>query len=205
MTSDNTGVISFEYGTVATPVIGLVLGDPNTTAIGAPDAGSFTPAGLITIAVSRTKIGNPQRGDLLGGMSVRTYADSTNKVRSTNAIDTTANADANDATANAATYVVAGPQTAHLQNISTRAQVGLGERALFGGFIITGTEPKKVVVRGRGPSLIGLPGISDPIHDPILELYNSTPLNGPIATNDDWQTGAMSSGPGFSRSGRNIL
>jgi len=188
MTSDNTGAISFEYGTVATPVVGLVLGDPNTTAAGAPDAASFTPAGLITIAVSRNKIGNPQTGDLLGGISVRTYADSTNKVRSTNAIDTTANADANDATANAATYAIAGPQVARLQNISTRALVGLGERALFGGFIITGSEPKKVVVRGRGPSLIGLPGISDPIHDPILELYNSTPLNGPIATNDDWQT-----------------
>jgi hypothetical protein len=187
MTSDSTGATSFEYGTVATPVVGLVLGDPQTTKVGTPDAGSFTPAGHITIAISRKKIGNPQTGDLLGGISVRTYADSTNKVRSTNAIDTTANANANDRTANAATYALLGPQSARLQNISTRAQVGTGEKVLIGGFIITGNEPKKVIVRGRGPSLLGFPGITDPVHNPIIELYNNTPNSPPIATNDDWQ------------------
>jgi hypothetical protein len=57
---------------------------------------------------------------------------------------------------------------------------------LIGGFIITGNAPKRVVVRGRGPSLAPL-GVPDPLHDPILELYNSTPSIGPIATNDDWQ------------------
>ena len=44
-----------------------------------------------------------------------------------------------------------------------------------------------MVVRGRGPSLAGIPGISDPLHDPILELYNSNPSSGPIAENDNWQ------------------
>jgi hypothetical protein len=187
MTSDNTGAISFDYGTVTTGVIGLVLGDPNTTTVGTPDAASFTPAGLITIAISRNKIGNPQTGDLLGGISVRTYADTTNKVRSTNAIDTTSNANANDDTANAATYAIAGPRSALLQNISTRAQVGAAEKVLIGGFIITGTDSKRVIVRGRGPSLVGVPGITDPLRDPIIELYNSTPGAPPIATNDDWQ------------------
>jgi len=188
MTSDNAGAISFEYGTVATAVIGLVLGDPSTTKVGNPDAGSFTPSGLITIAVSKNKIGNPQTGDLLGAISARTYSDSTNKVRSTNAIDTTSNANANDDTANAATYAIVGPQTALLQNIATRAQVGTGDRVLIGGFIVSGTDPKRIIVRGRGPSLLGFPGITDPLHDPIIELYNSTPGAPPIAINDDWQT-----------------
>ena len=89
MSSDASGVVFFDYGTVATPVIGLVLGDPQTTTVGTPDAGSFTPAGLITFAIARNKVGNPQAGDLLGGISVRTFSDSTNKVRSTLAIDTT--------------------------------------------------------------------------------------------------------------------
>ncbi len=186
MSSDSSGVVSFDYGTVATPVIGLVLGDPQTTTKGTPDGGSFTPAGLITFAIARNKIGNPQAGDLLGGISVRTFSDNTNKVRSTLAIDTTANASANDATANAATYALVGPQSARLQNISTRAQVGNGEKVLIGGFIVTGSDPKKVVVRGRGPSLTGS-GLADPVHDPIIELYNST-NNPPIATNDNWQT-----------------
>ncbi|HKP92749.1 MAG TPA: fibronectin type III domain-containing protein, partial [Chthoniobacterales bacterium] len=187
MTSDNTGAISFEYGTVATPVIGLVLGDPQTTKVGDPDAASFTPDGLITFAISRDKIGNPQTGDLLGGISVRTYTDTTNKVRSTNAIDTTANASANDDTANAFTYALVGPQSARLQNISTRTQVGLGEKVLIGGFIISGNDAKKVVARGRGPSLIGVQNITDPLHDPIIELYNNIPGSPPIATNDNWQ------------------
>jgi hypothetical protein len=186
MSSDGSGVVSFDYGTVATPVIGLVLGDPQTTTVGTPDAGGFTPAGLITFAISRNKIGNPQASDLLGGISVRTFSDSTNKVRSTLAIDTTANANANDATANAATYALVGPQSARLQNISTRAQVGNGEKVLIGGFIVTGSDPKKVIVRGRGPSLTGS-GLADPVHDPIIELYSST-NNPPIATNDNWQT-----------------
>jgi hypothetical protein len=126
---------------------------------------------------------------LLGGITVRTFADNnTNKVRSTLAIDTTANANANDETANAATYALVGPQSAQLKNISTRAQVGTNEKVLIGGFIITGSEAKRVLVRGRGPSLSGFQGISDPLHDPTIELYNSTPGNGAIATNDNWQT-----------------
>lgn len=187
MTSDETGEISFEYGTVTTAVIALVLGDPSTTALGVPDAATYTPDGLITIAIGKKNVGNVQAGDLLGGISVRTYPDTTNKVRTTNAIDTTANAEANDPTANAAVYtVLGGLPSGKLQNISTRAQVGSGPNVLIGGFIITGSEPKRVLVRGRGPSLTEF-GIADPIHDPVIDLYNSTPDSGAIAANDDWQ------------------
>jgi len=68
-----------------------------------------------------------------------------------------------------------------LGNISTRLTVGTGENVLIGGFIITGTDPKQVVIRGLGPSL-GLPGA---LVDPILELHDSTGAT--IETNDDWQ------------------
>jgi hypothetical protein len=43
-----------------------------------------------------------------------------------------------------------------------------------------------VIVRGRGPSLTGS-GLADPVHDPMIELYNST-NSPPIASNDNWQT-----------------
>lgn len=109
MTKDAGGVVTYEYGTVATAVVGLVLGVPSTTALGVPDAGSFTTDGLITIAVSHDKVGNPQPGDLLGDFSTRTYNVVTSEVRSTNAVDTTANATANDLTGNAATYALVGP------------------------------------------------------------------------------------------------
>jgi hypothetical protein len=109
MTKDMNGVVTFDYGTVATAVVGLVLGVPTTTRVGTPDAGSFTTNGLITIVVSRNKVGNPQAGDLLGAFSTRTYATVTDQIRSTNAIDVTSNATANDNTANAQTYALLGP------------------------------------------------------------------------------------------------
>jgi hypothetical protein len=75
---------------------------------------------------------------------------------------------------------VASPSTA--QNISTRANVGTGENVLIGGFIISGTEPKQVVLRAIGPSL---QGITEPLlADPVLELHDDT--GGTIATNDNW-------------------
>jgi hypothetical protein len=187
MTKDAAGAVTFEYGTVETQVVGLALGVPTTHKVGTPDSGSFASSGLITIGIEKDKVGNPQTGDLLGAFSTRTYATVTDQIRSTNAIDVTTNATANDATANAATYAVVGPQSARLQNISTRAQVGTADQVLIGGFIITGTDAKRVVVRGRGPSLSGS-GISDPLHDPVIELYNNTSGNAPIATNDNWQT-----------------
>ncbi|MEY2498792.1 MAG: hypothetical protein QOD12_2348 [Verrucomicrobiota bacterium] len=67
-----------------------------------------------------------------------------------------------------------------LANISTRSMVGTGENVLIGGFIITGTQPKKVIVRAIGPSL----PLPNRIQDPTLELHNST--GGLVAFNDNW-------------------
>lgn len=109
MTSDANGAITYEYGTVMTQVVGLVLGVPTAIPLGPPDSASYSAAGLITIAVSKDKIGNPATGDLLGAFSTRTYPGPGDMMRSTDASDTTGNATANDFTANAATYVMAGP------------------------------------------------------------------------------------------------
>jgi hypothetical protein len=74
---------------------------------------------------------------------------------------------------------------ATITNISTRAQVLTGDNILDGGFIITGTEAKTILIRGIGPSL-GSVGLSGVLADPTLELYgpNSSAL---LATNDNWQ------------------
>ena len=101
--------MTFEYGTVDTGVVGLVLGVPETRPIGTPDFGGFTPEGLITIVVSKDKVGNIKTGDLMGDFAVRTYAMVINQIRTTNAIDQASNGSANDFTANAATYKVVGP------------------------------------------------------------------------------------------------
>jgi hypothetical protein len=71
-----------------------------------------------------------------------------------------------------------------LVNISTRMRVLTGDNVLIGGFIITGTDPKKVVIRGIGPSLSSL-GITEPLADPTVELHQGDAL---LATNDNWKT-----------------
>ena len=74
-------------------------------------------------------------------------------------------------------------EAGQLLNISARLRVQTGDNVLIGGFIVTGSDPKKVIVRGIGPSLAGF-GIEDPLADPTLELHNSA---GTMATNDDWK------------------
>lgn len=67
-----------------------------------------------------------------------------------------------------------------LGNISTRLRVGTGDDALIGGFIISGTHSKKVIIRGLGPST----GLSGALANPALELHDR---NGKVvASNDDW-------------------
>ena len=70
-----------------------------------------------------------------------------------------------------------------LLNISTRMNVGTGENVLIGGFIVVGTDPKKVIIRAIGPSLADM-GVPDALADPILELHMS---DGSVVTNDNWR------------------
>src|SRR5205823_1126969 len=48
---------------------------------------------------------------------------------------------------------VSPTSTVHLANISTRALVQTGNHVLIGGFVISGTAPKQVLLRAIGPSL----------------------------------------------------
>jgi hypothetical protein len=75
-------------------------------------------------------------------------------------------------------------------NISTRLRVETGDRVAIGGFIITGNGPKKVAIRGLGPSL-GSFGLSDFLADPVLELRDSG--GGLLTQNDNWQDDASQS------------
>ena len=55
---------------------------------------------------------------------------------------------------------------------------------MIGGFIITGNDSKRVIIRGIGPSMTsaGVPGV---ISDPILRLFG--PTGSQIGVNDNWQ------------------
>ncbi|MDQ3198696.1 MAG: hypothetical protein M3Q46_05835, partial [Verrucomicrobiota bacterium] len=65
----------------------------------------------------------------------------------------------------------------------TRLRVQNGENVLIGGFIITGSDPKKVILRGIGPSLAAA-GVAGFLQNPHLELHDQT---GIVASNEDWK------------------
>ena len=76
-----------------------------------------------------------------------------------------------------------GPATAPtLLNISTRMRVLTGDQVLLGGFMITGTDLKRVLIRGIGPSLNGV-GVT--LSDPTLELHQGSMT---LTSNDNWKT-----------------
>jgi len=64
-------------------------------------------------------------------------------------------------------------------NLATRLFVQTGDNVGIGGFIITGTAPKHVLLRAIGPSLT----VPNALADPVMELH------GPFATvtNDNWR------------------
>ena len=69
--------------------------------------------------------------------------------------------------------------TKNLLNISTRARVETGEDAMIGGFIVQGPDPKKVLIRGLGPSL----PLTGALSNPVLDLYDSSGKL--VASNDN--------------------
>jgi N-acetylneuraminic acid mutarotase len=72
-----------------------------------------------------------------------------------------------------------------LGNISTRAFVQTGDNVMIGGFIVQGTEPKRVIIRAIGPELTQY-GVPNALANPTLELHNGT--GALIASNDNWVT-----------------
>jgi PKD repeat protein len=72
------------------------------------------------------------------------------------------------------------PSAAQLLNISSRLRVQIGDNTLIGGFIVTGSEAKKVVIRALGPST-QVPGA---VQDPTLELRDSS--GNLVTSNDNW-------------------
>jgi hypothetical protein len=74
-------------------------------------------------------------------------------------------------------------QAGKLANIATRMAVGTGDDALIAGFIITGSQPKKVIIRALGPQLAA-GGLAGALTDPTLELNYP---NEATLFNDNWK------------------
>jgi outer membrane protein assembly factor BamB len=69
-------------------------------------------------------------------------------------------------------------------NLSTRMRVLTGDNVGIGGFIVTGTVPKPVLLRAIGPSLIGF-GVPGALADTVMELHGPSGFS--TVTNDNWR------------------
>ena len=65
------------------------------------------------------------------------------------------------------------------------AALAPGSGSAIAGFIISGSSPKQVFLRGLGPSLSAF-GVANVLQDPTLDLHDSS--GNLLASNDDWQT-----------------
>jgi hypothetical protein len=74
------------------------------------------------------------------------------------------------------------PRAQRIVNIATRATAGAGENALIAGFVVTGSVPKRVLVRGVGPALAQF-GITNALARPQLAISSGSTV---IAQNAGW-------------------
>jgi hypothetical protein len=74
--------------------------------------------------------------------------------------------------------------TAQLQNISSRLRIQTGNNVGIAGFVVGGTEPKKLLIRGLGPTLAQF-NVTGVMQDPTLELHDGS--GSLITTNDNWK------------------
>jgi hypothetical protein len=78
-----------------------------------------------------------------------------------------------------------GANGSKVVNLSARGSVGTGDDVLIIGFVINGSVPKKVLIRGLGPSLTPL-GVSGALADPMLRLFHDGTK---LTENDNWSAG----------------
>ena len=71
----------------------------------------------------------------------------------------------------------------HLVNLSARSTASSGQTTLIGGFVVSGTAAKRVLIRGVGPTLASY-GVSAYMPNPTLSLYDANSVL--LAQNTNW-------------------
>jgi hypothetical protein len=85
-------------------------------------------------------------------------------------------------------YDTAADNGGRLINVSARSQVGTGGGILIAGFNVSGSGPRRMLIRAIGPGLTAF-GVGGALADPKLDLYE-TGRAAVIASNDNWEASA---------------
>jgi hypothetical protein len=167
-----------------------VANKPPTTAIVSPPTGASFPANTM---VTLQGIGADLEDGSLGDTALSWSSDKDGALGSGSVLEVSLSLgihtitltahDSSGLTATATIICNAVSPAGSLGNIATRLRVETGDNVLIGGFIITGTQPKRVIVRAIGPSLTAA-GVPGALANPTLELHGPSDLL--IASNDNW-------------------
>lgn len=82
-------------------------------------------------------------------------------------------------------YDLENQANTRLANISTRGFVQTQENVMIGGIIVVGDTSRRVIFRGRGPSLAQA-GVSNALQDPVLQLFDGNGAK--LRENDSWRS-----------------
>ncbi len=146
------------------------------TLVSGPAGVSITPNGSNAATVSWTP-------DSMVGPSTQVI-----EVQFNMNIDGSVYSDTETFTINVLDTITGGPAPSKLVNISTRGFVGTGEGLMIAGFVIDGTEPMEVVVRGLGPTIGIRDGVNGVVPDPTISVFSLT-QGATVVSNDDWEVG----------------
>lgn len=140
-------------------------------------ASGIKPDGSVWLVIDKAKY-DIRNGDVLLGISIRE-----DSAGNPSRIITT------DFAGGRQDYLVVGNDfctPARLANISTRVPVRRGDGAGIAGFIVGGTGPRNVIIRGIGPSLqVGGNPVPGRLENPTLSLHDGQ--GALIAQNDNWR------------------
>jgi hypothetical protein len=186
--SDIVGALSLaDFNAVR---ITRLVGPPTQKVEVANSMASAKPAVGAILMVPRTVLTNGAPGESLPLPSLLAYTfsgangflDNGLQTKNAGAVPTTIDG-VHTLTVGSSSYANTPPPAAAL-NISTRLPVGTGDNALIGGFIVQGNSPKRVIVRGVGPSLSTF--LTGALENPTLELHDSR--GAIVATSDNWKS-----------------
>ena len=98
-------------------------------------------------------------------------------------------------------YDIGETNDTRLVNVSARNQVGTGGNILIAGFVVTGADPKNMLIRAVGPELQNF-GLTGTLADPLLRVFKQNPADPTnpllVGENDNWSPGLR---PSFVKTG----
>jgi outer membrane protein assembly factor BamB len=151
-------------GALATPTLSLYDSSsnllPNSTNAGW--GGGTTLSSAFTSVGAFSLLSNSADDALLTTLPASNYSAQVSGVNGTTGIALVEIYDTDSATS-----------ASRLKNISARAQVGTDANILIAGFVISGTAPKQVLIRGIGPGLNTTFGLTGFLANPTLNLYDA--------------------------------